>query len=149
MQDEDQTTADDQVDEPDQTDEATADEADDQEHDETAGKTALLADLAKARKQRNDARAEADQARTALAVARAQLVDQVITKAGYKPAGVRAGGLEDDTLFGDDGTLDPVAAKHAVTEIARDHGLTASKTGTVTRDRTPPSTGWQSALSGR
>lgn len=135
-------------DQPDET--VDEDQADDDEQT-PEGKDALLADLAKARKQRNEARTEAEQAWTALTVARAQLVDQVITRAGYKPAGVRAGGLDEDALFDEDGALDTVAAKRAVDAIARDHGLAATKAAVSDRgrDRVPPSnTGWQSALTG-
>lgn len=154
MPDDDQTTTDDTAEDNLDTDDRDDEDTVDQEHDtdNTGGKESLLADLGKARRQRNAARAELEQTTSLLATARAQLVDQAITREGFKPAGVRAGGLDDAALFDDDGTFDPVAAKHAVTEIARTHGLATTKPAVSERgrDRVPPTgNGWQAALTGK
>lgn len=152
MPDDDQTTEDtlddEQVDET-TTDDTTADDQD-EDADDTAGKDALLADLAKARKQRNTARTELEQARADLDVARTQLVDTLITREGYKPDGVRAAGLDDADLFDEDGQLDTTTALHTIRDAAGRLGLTKRGSNPDRgRDRTPPAGGsWQAALTG-
>lgn len=126
----------------------TADTEDQGEHgDEDPAKSALHKDLAKARRQRTEARTEAEQARAALAVARRQLVDQTITRLQYRPEGIRAGGLDEDSLFTTDGTLDTVAITHTVREIAQRMGLPREGL-TINRIKDPegPGATWADAL---
>lgn len=123
-----------------------ADQTEDQ--DEASSNTdALLADLAKARRQRNEARTQLGMTQDHLEAARRQLVDHEIIRAGYKPAGIRAGGLDESALFDQSGNLDRTTTWQAIKHAARELGLQGRKTPGDDRDRMPPyKATWHDAL---
>ncbi|MFL0579206.1 hypothetical protein [Dietzia sp. 179-F 9C3 NHS] len=129
------------------TESGGSDESADGGDEATSNTDALLADLAKARRQRNEARSQLGMTQDHLDSARRQLVDAEIIRAGFKPAGIRAGGLDETTLFDHNGILDRIAARHAIKDAARELGLPPRTNPGDNRDRSvPPKASWHDAL---